>query len=267
MRKAPVLFISHGAPTFALEPGLLGPQLNAAGRQLAGAKAILLVSPHWQSRHIRVMTTVAPETIHDFGGFPRALFELQYPAPGSPRYAAQAAELLFGAGYSVTLDARQGLDHGAWVPLRYLLPNADVPVFQVSMPYNLDAAGALALGRALAPLREQGVVIIGSGSMTHSLYEFRQQGGRQAAYAAEFARWIHSAVMAAKLEQLMDYRTLAPHAERAHPTDEHYLPLLVALGARSDDEQVHFMQGGITHGVLSMDSYAWGLCAEQPGTL
>ncbi len=263
MSTAPVFFISHGAPTFALEPGLLGPKLTVAGRQLAGVKAILLVSPHWQSRDIRVMTTAAPATIHDFGGFPRALFELQYPAPGSPRYASKAAELLSGAGYTVTLDARQGLDHGAWVPLRYLLPNADVPVFQVSMPYSLDTAGALALGRALAPLREQGVVILGSGSMTHNLYEFRQQGGREAAYAGEFSRWIHSAVMAAEVERLVDYRALAPHAERAHPTDEHYLPLLVALGARSDDEPAHFMEGGISHGVLSMDSYAWGLSARQ----
>ncbi|MFC6674256.1 DODA-type extradiol aromatic ring-opening family dioxygenase [Marinobacterium aestuariivivens] len=261
MSIAPVFFISHGAPTFALEPGQLGPKLRAAGQQLTDVKAILVVSPHWQTRDIRVMTTAAPETIHDFGGFPRALYALQYPAPGAPQLATATAQLLSRSGWAVGVEPQRGLDHGAWVPLLHMLPDARVPVFQVSMPYSLDTASALQLGRTLAPLREEGVMILGSGSMTHNLYEFRQSSGREAAYAREFAQWNHRAIMANEIDQLLAYRTLAPHAERAHPTDEHYLPLLVALGARSEQEPARFIEGDITYGVLSMDSYAWGLPA------
>jgi 4,5-DOPA dioxygenase extradiol len=267
MNKAPVFFISHGAPTFALEPGMLGPQLQALGEQLSGVSAVLVVSPHWQTRDVTVMTTAAPETVHDFGGFPAALYQLQYPAIGQPQLATEVAQRLTEAGYMVGLDARRGLDHGAWVPLRHLLPNADVPVFQVSMPYDLDTAGAFKLGQALAPLRERGVLILASGSMTHNLYEFRQSGGSEAAYAREFTQWIRQAVTGNAVEQLVAYRQLAPHAERAHPTEEHYLPLLVALGARGDGETAHIIEGGITHSVLSMESYAWGLTDKRNETV
>jgi 4,5-DOPA dioxygenase extradiol len=263
MDKAPVFFISHGAPTFALEPGALGPRLGALGAQLTGAAAVLVVSPHWQTPGVRVMATAAPETVHDFGGFPSALYELRYPAAGHPQYAAQAGQLLANAGFVVGLDERRGLDHGAWVPLRHLLPGADVPVFQVSMPQGLDAAGALKLGRALAPLRDSGVLIVGSGSMTHNLYEVRQPGSAAQDYALEFTQWIRQAVTRHDIEALVNYRQRAPHAERAHPTEEHFLPLLVALGARSDSEAAQVIDGGITHGVLAMESYAWGLADER----
>jgi 4,5-DOPA dioxygenase extradiol len=262
-QKTPVLFISHGAPTFALEPGTLGPQLQSLGRQLAGVKAILVVSPHWQSAGVKVMTTEQPQTVHDFGGFPAALYRLQYPASGAPQLAREAARLLEAAGYPVSLDAQRGLDHGAWVPLSHLRPGADIPVFQVSMPATLDTAGAAALGRALAPLREQGVLIVGSGSMTHNLYEFRQAGTQEEPYARAFANWIKTAVLADARGPLLQYRQEAPHAERAHPTEEHFLPLLVALGAASPDEQAQLIDGGITHGVLSMDSYLWGQPAPE----
>ncbi|MFC6671518.1 dioxygenase [Marinobacterium aestuariivivens] len=258
MTTAPVFFVSHGSPTFALEPGRLGPQLGKLGGQLSGVEAIAVISPHWQTRAVAVTTTARPDTIHDFGGFPRPLYELQYPAPGTLHFAAEAARLLAEAGLAVDVDSRRGLDHGAWVPLLHLLPDAGVPVFQVSMPWNLDTAGALRLGRALAPLREQGVMILASGSMTHNLYEIRQSGP-EAAYVREFAQWNQNAVMAGDVEQLLAYRRLAPHAARAHPTDEHYLPLLVAMGAASDQERPRFIEGGISYSVLSMDSYVWGL--------
>ncbi|MES2880106.1 MAG: class III extradiol ring-cleavage dioxygenase [Pseudomonadota bacterium] len=257
--KAPVFFISHGAPTFALEPGVLGAKLTALGRQLTGVKAVLVVSPHWQTRDVKVMSTAAPETVHDFGGFPSALYDLHYPAPGHPQFAAEAARLLDKAGLSVSFDERRGLDHGAWVPLRHLLPEATLPVFQVSIPYDLNAASAYQLGQALAPLREQGVMIVNSGGMTHNLYEFRQSGANVAAYAVEFTHWVRQAVTSHDIERLVDYRNLAPHAQRAHPTDEHFLPLLVALGARADGEAAQVIAGGITHSVLSMESYAWGM--------
>lgn len=259
MSTAPVFFISHGAPTLALEPGALGAQLTHLGQQLQGASAVLVVSPHWQSREVRVMTNAKPPTVHDFGGFAPALYQLNYPANGHPALAAEAATLLANAGFTVGLDATRGLDHGAWVPLLHLLPQAHLPVFQVAMPYDLDTAGAYRLGQALAPLRERGVVIVGSGSMTHNLYEFDPSATETEPYATEFTRWVRQAVSANALESLIAYRAQAPHAERAHPTEEHFLPLLVAMGARHPSETVQLIDGGVQHSVMSMESYAWGL--------
>ena len=259
MTPAPVFFISHGAPTFALEPGLLGPQLQALGARLADVKAVLVVSPHWQTRDVRVTTTPKPETVHDFGGFPAKLYTLQYPAPGQPELANTAEQLLTAAGFATSPDAQRGLDHGAWVPLYHLLPKADVPVFQVSMPVRLTTAQAVDMGRALAVLRAQGVAIVASGSMTHNLYEIRQPDAKPEAYAQEFAAWVRTAVQAHAVKPLISYRAEAPHAARAHPTEEHFLPLLVALGAQQEGDTVQVLDGGITHGVLSMESYVWGM--------
>jgi 4,5-DOPA dioxygenase extradiol len=264
MTTAPSLFISHGSPMFALEPGLLGPNLRAIGTSLSAITAVLVVSPHWQTRGVRIGNSDAPETIHDFGGFPEPLYQLQYPAPGTPALAQDAARLLASAGFEVTLDERRGLDHGAWVPMRYLFPDADVPVFQVSLPQGIDAAGALRLGQALAPLRERGVLVVGSGSLTHNLYEFRQHI-RDPEYAQEFADWVRDAVAARDIDALVDYRRRAPHGERAHPTEEHYLPLLVAVGASTSADASRLVEGGMTYGVLSMDSFAFGLPEASPG--
>ena len=255
----PVLFISHGAPTFAIEPGLLGPRLQTLGGQLPEIKAVLVVSPHWQTRDVKVMTTARPATVHDFGGFPARLYALQYPAAGQPELAAAAARLLTQSGFTTQFDDHRGLDHGAWVPLMYLLPKANVPVFQVSIPFSLDTRQALKLGQALAPLREQGVLIVASGSMTHNLYELRQSASGAQAYAREFANWVKTAVLANAIDPLVRYRSEAPHAERAHPTEEHFLPLFVALGAQAEGETAQAIDGDVTHGVLSMDSYVWGM--------
>lgn len=259
--KAPVFFVSHGAPTFAVEPGHLGPRLNALGKTLKDIRAILVVSPHWQSQGIKVATTPTPETIHDFGGFPAALYKLQYPAAGAPEIAKEVAELLSKAGWSSRIDESRGLDHGAWVPMMHLLPEADIPVFQVSMPHDLNAQTAFKLGQTLAPLREQGILILASGSMTHNLYEFRYGDTRPDAYATEFTTWVRDTVVKHDTDKMQNYRRLAPHAERAHPTDEHFLPLLVALGASDAAEEVDVLDVGIEHGVLSMESYAWGASA------
>ena len=267
--QTPVFFISHGAPTFATEPGLLGPELSRLGAQLPKLRAVLVVSPHWQTQGVKVGTAAEPETVHDFGGFPAHLYALQYPAKGAPELAQEAARLLNDAGFAAQTDVRRGLDHGAWVPLMHLLPQANVPVFQVSMPYNLTPRQAVDLGRALAPLRAQGVLIVASGSMTHNLYEIRQPLSQPVDYAAEFANWVRTAVLADALGPLVQYRTEAPQASRAHPTEEHFLPLLVAMGARSDADKAQAINGGITHGVLSMDSYVWGaapLASESTAT-
>lgn len=261
MTLAPVFFISHGAPTFALEPGQLGARLNALGKDLSGVKAVLVVSPHWQTDGVRVMANKSPATLHDFGGFPQPLYDLQYPAPGHLQFAVEASRLLVDAGFKAGLDEGRGLDHGAWVPLLHLLPAAGIPVFQVSMPHTLDAAGALRLGRVLAPLRQCGVLVVGSGSMTHNLFEFRQSGTGAADYVKEFAAWVRQAVLADAADTLVDYRRLAPHAVRAHPTEEHFLPLLVAMGANGGESAVQVIADEITYGVLSMESYVWGLPA------
>lgn len=258
MTTAPVLFISHGAPTFATEPGVLGPKLTALGEYLQGMAAVLVISPHWQTEQVTVMTTAAPQTIHDFGGFPPQLYRLQYAVAGHPALAANAASLLADAGFEVRHDPQRGLDHGAWVPLRYLFPQARTPVFQISLPVDLDTADAVKLGKALAPLRERGVLLVGSGSVTHNLYEFRQDAAEEAAYAKEFTQWVRDAVVTRDVGRLADYRLQAPHALRAHPSEEHFLPLLVAAGASAGTDVVEVIEGGMTYGVLSMESYLWG---------
>jgi 4,5-DOPA dioxygenase extradiol len=260
MPSAPALFVSHGSPMFALEPGRLGPALERIGRTLTDLAAVAIVSPHWQTRGVRVSEAPAPETLHDFGGFPRQLYTLQYSPPGAPALAAETARRLADAGFDASLDPRRGLDHGAWVPMRYLRPDAGLPVFQVSLPHDLDAAGALRLGRALAPLRERGVAVVGSGSLTHNLHEFGQHV-RDPGYAQAFADWVADAVLRRDLDALVHYRERAPHAARAHPSEEHYLPLLVAAGASHDAEPATLIEGGMTYGTLSMDSFAFGLPA------
>ncbi len=258
MPVAPSLFVSHGSPMFALEPGRLGPALQQLGQRLRDVSAVVVVSPHWQTRGVRVSASAAPATIHDFSGFPAPLYALRYTPPGDPALAEDVVRLLADAGFDAALDAARGLDHGAWVPLRYLKPDADVPVLQVSLPHDIDAAGALRLGQALAPLRAEGVLVVGSGSLTHNLHEFRQSI-RDPEYAQAFADWVSDAVARRDADALVGYRDRAPHARRAHPTEEHYLPLLVAMGASGADEPGVRIEGGMTYSVLSMDSFGFGL--------
>lgn len=258
MSRAPVLFLSHGSPMFALQPGEIGARLTRLGASLREVRAVLVVSAHWQTAGVSVSTSVSPPTIHDFGGFPAPLYQLRYPAPGAPALADAALDRLAEAGMVAAADPLRGLDHGAWVPLLHLLPSAQLPVFQVSLPIDLDAAGAVRLGAALRPLREAGVLIVGSGSLTHNLREF----GRPVSdpeYAQAFADWVRTAVEHADHPALGDYRNRAPFARRAHPTEEHFLPLLVALGASAPTERAQWIDGEMTHQVLSMAGCAWGL--------
>jgi len=260
MSRWPTLFISHGSPTFAIDPGIAGPALTALGQTLPRPTAVLVVSPHWTTREPRVATTPRPPTIHDFGGFPPALYQLRYPAPGAPEVARRTIEVLRAAGWPAEADAQWGLDHGAWVPLRYLLPQADVPVFQVSLPARLDGERAYAYGQALAPLADEGVLVIGSGSLTHNLYEVRFDAPDAAGetYAAEFTGWVDQTLQRHDHASLQQTMALAPHAQRAHPTAEHLWPLMVAAGAAGAEAHVTRIPGGITHGVLSMDAYRFG---------
>ena len=267
----PTLFLSHGSPMWALEPGASGPALTAWGQALDARlaasgtplKAVVIMSPHWMARQAAVMTSAQPATWHDFGGFPEALYRLQYPAPGQPALAEQVLGLLHDAGLPAVADAQRPLDHGAWVPLMHLFPQAEVPVVQVALPASAGPREVLAMGQALAGLREQGVLVIGSGSMTHNLGEFfsgrPQQNDLAAAYANEFSRWIEDVVTRGDTETVLDYRARAPHAERAHPTEEHFLPLFFALGAAGwgGDPAVkpHYLSREIMYRYLAMDAF------------
>jgi 4,5-DOPA dioxygenase extradiol len=253
----PTLFVSHGAPTFALEPGRAGPALAALGRELQRPAAVLMVSPHWMTSDLRVSLAPTPRTIHDFGGFDPALYRIGYPAPGHPQLAQRTLDLLQDAGWRAHGEAERGLDHGAWVPMLHMYPAADVPVFQVSLPASLDADLAWELGRALAPLSDDGVLIVGSGSLTHNLYEFRQDA-RDEAYVTEFSAWVREAVEASDGQRLRRTLIDAPHAQRAHPSAEHFLPLLVAAGAAGNLTSPRVLEGGISHGVLAMDAFVFG---------
>jgi 4,5-DOPA dioxygenase extradiol len=268
MTPLPTVFVSHGAPTFATEPGLAGAQLRALGRALGKPEAIVVVSPHWMTRGVEITATAAPQTVHDFGGFPRALYAIEYPAPGAPGLAAQVQQLLQSQGIAASLDTQRGLDHGAWVPLLHMYPDADVPVLQVSIPFDTDEAGALQLGRALASLAARGVLVVGSGSLTHNLYEFRMGEAGEASYAREFCGWIRDAVTRGDTRRLVQALDQAPHARRAHPTTDHFLPLLVAAGAAAEATPSTVLDGGIRHGVLAMESYVFGrsvaLQLEEP---
>lgn len=260
MSILPTLFVSHGAPTFALEPGEAGRQLRKAAENLPTPRAILIASPHWMSSRLLLTTTAQPETIHDFGGFPEALYELRYPAPGAPDCARRAIELLDAAGFPAGEDPQRGLDHGAWVPLMHLFPDATIPVVQISLRPRESARYFFDLGRALEPLRRDGVLVIGSGSMTHNLYEFRGPRETVEPYVTAFTTWIADTLAAGDVEALLDYRRRAPHAERAHPTDEHLVPLMFALGAAGEAATIRrFAERDVRYGMLAMDSYAFGM--------
>lgn len=256
----PALFVSHGAPLFALDAGTTGPALTQWGaalrEQFPQLRGIVVMSPHWMARTPLVMTGPQPATWHDFGGFPPALYQLQYPAPGSPALAQEVLALLNAAGLAAQGDEARPFDHGAWVPLMHLFPQADVPVVQVALPAHAGPAEVYALGAALRSLRSQGVLVVGSGSMTHNLAEFFGGAREPAPYVLEFSRWIESALARGDLQALLNYRTEAPHAHRAHPTEDHFLPIFFALGAAGDDLHANYLSREVMYSMLSMDAFA-----------
>ena len=253
--KMPVLFVSHGAPTLPLEPGDTGAVWRMLGERLPKSSAILVISAHWESPVPTVSRAIRPETIHDFSGFPAQLYQLQYPAPGAPDLAQAAARALQRAGIPVQFDDTRGLDHGAWVPLSLMYPAADIPVTQLSLQPDKDAAWHIALGRALQPLREQGVLIMGSGSITHNLRAVfnHPSGAAVPEWVSEFCDWMAEKIKTGDLEALSAYRTLAPHAAQNHPADEHLLPLFVALGAADKITDAQRLNNVMTYGMLAMD--------------
>jgi 4,5-DOPA dioxygenase extradiol len=257
MTTLPSLYISHGSPMTALQPGLTGERLAALAAALPRPQAIVMASAHWLSRRPQVGGAAQPETIHDFGGFPAALYQLRYPAPGAPALAERVTRLLDQAGLAPMVDPGRGLDHGAWVPLQLLYPQADIPIVPISIQPALGPAHHYALGQALAPLRDEGVLVIGSGSITHNLHDLGAgySDERQAPYVKPFIEWIEQQLDAGDIDALLDYQRQAPFAARAHPSDEHLLPLFVALGAAGATAQAQRIDAGIDMGLLAMDIY------------
>lgn len=258
MTRLPSLFVSHGSPMLPLEPGTAGPMLQSLGQNLPRPAAILAFSPHWMSRTLAVGASSQPITIHDFGGFDPALNELRYPATGDPALAQRAVNILQAAGWPAVLDPGRGLDHGVWAPLHFMYPQADVPVVPLAMPWPLDSAGAYRLGQTLGALAEDGVLLFGTGSLTHNLQDFHPDaatGDPPEQYVQEFVEWIHTTIDSGDTSGLLDYRRQAPHATRAHPSDEHLLPLFWAIGAAGKGAKAEHRAGGVHYGMLSMDSW------------
>lgn len=256
-RVLPSIFVSHGAPSLAIEKNDTVEFLRGLGTELGRPRAILCVSAHWTTRVPTLSAAERPETIYDFGGFPAELYRVRYDAPGAPRLAARAAELLNAASVETEVSPERGLDHGAWVPLSLMYPAADVPVTQLSVQPSAGASEHFRVGRALAPLRREGVLILATGGATHNLYQLGR-GAEAPDWAARFDEWLDEKILGGSYEELLDYRRLAPHAELAHPTDEHLLPLFVAAGAAGRNAPGRGLHRGWTHGSLSMAAYAFG---------
>ncbi len=255
--RLPAVFVSRGSPMAAVEPGPAGAAWAALGRAIGRPRAILVASAHWETEVPMLTGAAAPKTIHDFGGFPDALYALRYAAPGAPDVAAEAAALLRDAGIAAGIDGCRGLDHGAWVPLLHMFPRADVPVVQLSIQPARGAAHHVALGRAIAPLAARGVLVVGSGHVTHNLRDWmaHRRDPAPLPYVTRFATWLAEALAANDAEALAHWRERAPDAARAHPTDEHFLPVLVAWGAGGPGAAAARVHAGIEGAALAMDAY------------
>ena len=257
MNVLPSLYVSHGSPMTALQPGLSGTRLAELAGLLPRPAAIVMASAHWLSARPQVGAALRPETIHDFSGFPPALYQMHYPAAGDRALAEHVAQLLDQANLPATLELQRGLDHGAWVPLRLLYPQADIPVVPLSIQPALGPQHHYAVGQALASLRNEGVLVIGSGSITHNLHDLaaRYSDEQPASYVRPFIEWMEQRLLAGDVDALLDYRAQAPFAQRAHPTEEHLLPLFVALGAAGANAHAQRIDAGIDMGLLAMDIY------------
>jgi 4,5-DOPA dioxygenase extradiol len=251
----PTVFLSHGSPMHALDPGAAGKVWAKLGRALPRPRALLIASAHWETNLPTLTSGREPETMHDFFGFPEPLYQLRYPVSGAPEVAERALALLKETGFTAASDGCRGLDHGAWAPLLYMYPDADVPVVQVSIQTALGPRHHLALGRALGTLAREGILIIGSGHMTHNLRERRGDTAKPLAYVREFQQWVDAAIRAHDFDALADYRARNPHGVRAHPSEEHFLPLFFALGAAGAGYRPERLYAGVDSGVLAMDAY------------
>ena len=260
MSPLPAIFVSHGSPTLALDDVPARDFLRGLGATLPTPRAIVVVSAHYEAAGVRVNTAARPRVIHDFYGFPKALYEMTYAAPGAPELAAAIIARLRKVGMEAEGDESWGFDHGTWVPLTLMYPDADIPVVAVSIDPKAGPDHHRQLGAALAPLREEGVLILGSGAFTHNLGEIRRNGWAQLDapdWVTEFVDWTASAIEDGRTEDLLQYRERAPYGVRNHPTEDHFLPLFAALGAGGGGAGRR-LHTSTTFSVLSMDAYAFG---------
>ena len=267
----PPLFLSHGSPMIALEPGAAGAFLQRLGPAIDATfgrpRAILMLSAHSLARAPTLLAAPRHAAVYDFGGFDPKLFTLRYDAPGAPALAARAQALLAGAGIAARVTPDGGLDHGIWTALRYLYPDADIPVLPLAWVPTQAPAAQFALGQALAPLAGEGVLVIGTGSITHNLGRVFAAGLHSAAdqpeiaESAAFRGWVHERSAARDWDALFDYRAQAPHAQDMHPSDEHLLPWYIAAGVGGREQAPLRLHASVTHGALGMDAYAFGPAA------
>ncbi len=248
----PSVFVSHGAPTLVIEDSPGRDFLAGLGKRFGRPSAVIAVSAHWTTRVPAVSGADRPDTIHDFYGFPKALYDMRYPAPGATALADRVRDLT-----GAVVDPDQGLDHGAWVPLTLMYPEADIPVAQLSVQPGRSAADHIALGRALAPLRKEGVLILGSGGAVHNLRDFRFGERKAAEWAKGFADWLDGVLAAGDVDSVAEWQTRCPESRLAHPTDEHFLPLPVALGAAGEAVRTERLHAGFEHGSIGMHAYAF----------
>ena len=265
MASLPTLFVSHGAPTLAIDDGPAHHFLKTCGERIGKPKAILMLSAHYESPTATVTANASPGTIYDFWGFPDALYDISYPAPGDPALAQRVSDLLSTAGIETHIDAERGLDHGAWIPLSLMYPDADVPVVQLSIDSRKGTRYHFRLGELLKPLRDEGVLIIGSGGATHnlSLALRAKEDTPVPDWVTSFREWLAEAVTNGRRDELADYRNIAPDAALNHPTDEHLLPLLSAMGATEPGETRRQVHASETFGALAMDMYLFGAHARE----
>ena len=254
----PVVFVSHGAPDALLMAHDTVACWNKIGRTVPQPSAILVVSAHWENRKPSVSLSDAPETLYDFSGFSPELYRMQYPAPGAPALAERVTALLSSAGQQTDRDANRGLDHGAWVPLSAMYPEANIPVAQLSLIQNEGPETHFKLGQLLAPLRDEGVLIVCSGAITHNFawLDWRAASGQPPFPKAEaFSQWVADRLAAQDVSALLDYRN-APYGAESHPGEEHFMPFFVALGAANGASSMRY-RPSFTYGALSMDAYVW----------
>ena len=246
----PAIFVSHGAPTLPFDDVPARDFLRGLGQQLGRPKGIVAVSAHWDTDTPETSAPPVNDTIHDFRGFPKPLYDLKYPAPSDSLLAREVGGLMNGLG--ARIDMHRGLDHGAWVPLMLMYPEADIPVVQLSVQSGKGAGHHIALGRKLAPLRGEDVLVLGSGGFVHNLGQIAPPGSAEPQWSSDFAAWMDEKLVMRDDDALADYRTEAPHAAEAHPSEEHLMPLLVAYGAGGMSERLH---SSATFGSLRMDAY------------
>ncbi len=253
--RIPAIFVGHGSPMSAEIDNYYGKQWREFGKKLAKPKAILVISAHWNIEETAISDLENPKQVYDFYGFPQWLYELKYPAVGCPELAQQIKKLLAPL-VEVKTNNEWGIDHGAWIPLASLFPKADVPVLQLSLDATKPANFHYELGKALRPLREQGVMIVGSGDIVHNLSELEfEENAKPLAWAENFEKKVLQAIDNRNHQALINYIQLDSQASFAVPAAEHYLPLLYVLALQEDDDQLEYFAHGIAHGSISMTSF------------